>query len=41
MFDWSGVYFKEIIKVPGALAVLGYTSFMIMMAQAEDFWEMV
>ena len=32
MFDWSGVYFKEIIKVPGALAVLGYTSFMIMMA---------
>ena len=32
MFDWGGVYFKEIIKVPGALAVLGYTSFMIMMA---------
>jgi len=32
MFDWSGVYFKEIIKAPGALTVLGYTSFMIMMA---------
>lgn len=32
MFDWSGVYFKEIIKAPGALVVLGYTSFMIMMA---------
>jgi len=32
MFDWSGVYFKEIIKVPGALVVLGYTTFMISMA---------
>jgi MFS family permease len=32
MFDWSGVYFKEIIKAPGALAVLGYTTFMISMA---------
>ncbi len=32
MFDWSGIYFKEIIKVPGAFVVLGYTSFMIMMA---------
>ena len=32
MFDWSGVYFREIIKVPGALVVLGYTTFMISMA---------
>lgn len=32
MFDWSGVYFKDVIKAPGALVVLGYTSFMIMMA---------
>ena len=32
MFDWSGVYFKEIIKVPGPLVIVGYTSFMIMMA---------
>lgn len=32
MFDWSGVYFKEIIKAPGALVVLGYTTFMITMA---------
>ncbi len=32
MFDWSGVYFKEVIKAPGALTVLGYTSFMVMMA---------
>lgn len=32
MFDWSGVYFKEIIKAPGALVILGYTSFMVTMA---------
>ncbi|MGC4039698.1 MAG: MFS transporter [Flavobacterium sp.] len=32
MFDWSGVYFKEIIKAPGAQVVLGYTTFMISMA---------
>jgi MFS family permease len=37
MFDWSGVYFKDIIKVPGALVVLGYTSFMIMMASGRFF----
>lgn len=32
MFDWSGVFFKDIVRAPGALVVLGYTSFMIMMA---------
>lgn len=32
MFDWSGVYFKEIVKAPGGLVVLGYTTFMISMA---------
>jgi fucose permease len=32
MFDWSGVYFKDIVKAPHSLIVLGYTSFMIMMA---------
>ena len=32
MFDWSGVYFKDVIKAPGPLVILGYTSFMIMMA---------
>jgi MFS family permease len=32
MFDWSGVYFKDIVKAPGPLVILGYTSFMIMMA---------
>lgn len=32
MFDWSGVYFKDIVKAPKSLVVLGYASFMIMMA---------
>ena len=32
MFDWSGVYFSDVIKAEGPLAVLGYASFMAMMA---------
>lgn len=32
MFDWSGVYFNDIVKAPASLVVLGYASFMIMMA---------
>jgi MFS family permease len=32
MFDWSGVYFKDIVKAPSSLVIIGYTSFMIMMA---------
>ncbi|WP_426789977.1 MFS transporter [Sphingobacterium sp. WOUb80] len=32
MFDWSGVYFKEIVQAPENLVVVGYASFMIMMA---------
>jgi MFS family permease len=32
MFDWSGVYFKQVVHAPAALTVLGYTSFMVMMA---------
>ncbi len=32
MFDWSGVYFKDIVKAPKNLIVMGYASFMIMMA---------
>jgi MFS family permease len=32
MFDWSGVYFKEVVKVEGSLVSVGYASFMIMMA---------
>lgn len=37
MFDWSGVYFKDIVKAPGPLIVVGYTSFMIMMASGRFF----
>lgn len=37
MFDWSGVYFKDVVKVPGSLVILGYTSFMIMMASGRFF----
>ena len=32
MFDWSGVYFKDIVQAPASLIALGYASFMIMMA---------
>lgn len=32
MFDWSGVYFKEVVEAKGFLVSLGYASFMIMMA---------
>lgn len=31
MYDWSGVYFQEVIKAPGALALLGFSAFMITM----------
>jgi len=32
MFDWSGVYFQEVVKAPEKLVPIGYTAFMIMMA---------
>jgi MFS family permease len=32
MFDWSGVYFKQVVKAEGSLISLGYASFMVMMA---------
>lgn len=32
MFDWSGVYFQDVVKAPQNLIVVGYASFMIMMA---------
>ncbi len=32
MFDWSGVYFKQVVHAPESLTVLGYVSFMVMMA---------
>jgi len=37
MFDWSGVYFKDVINAPGPLVILGYTSFMITMAGGRFF----
>lgn len=32
MFDWSGVYFKDIVGAPENLIIVGYASFMVMMA---------
>jgi MFS family permease len=32
MFDWSGIYFKDVVKAPASLVILGYTSFMVLMA---------
>jgi len=32
MFDWSGIYFRDIVKTPPHLVTLGYTAFMAMMA---------
>ncbi len=32
VFDWSGIYFKEVIKVRPVLVPLGFASFMVMMA---------
>ena len=32
MFDWSGIYFKDVVKAPHELVILGYTTFMITMA---------
>ena len=32
MFDWSGVYFKQVVKAQGSLVSLGLISFMVMMA---------
>ena len=31
MFDWSGVYFKDIVGATGGWVSLGYASFMVMM----------
>lgn len=32
MFDWSGVYFRQVVQAPPKLVILGYASFMLMMA---------
>ncbi len=31
MYDWSGVYFREVVHAEGALSMLGYSAFMITM----------
>lgn len=41
MFDWSGVYFTDVIKVDGPLGVLGYASFMAMMATGRFMGDIV
>jgi len=41
MFDWSGVYFTDVIKAEGALGVLGYASFMAMMATGRFMGDIV
>lgn len=32
MFDWSGMYFSDVVKAEGSFQVLGYASFMAFMA---------
>lgn len=32
MFDWSGVYFKDVVKAEGSMVSLGYAAFMVTMA---------
>jgi MFS family permease len=32
MFDWSGVYFQDVVQAPQSLVALGYLCFMIAMA---------
>jgi len=32
MFDWSGIYFKEVVNSPQNLVPLGFAGFMVMMA---------
>lgn len=32
MFDWSGVYFREVVRSPAAFVLLGYSAFMICMS---------
>lgn len=32
MFDWSGIYFKDVVAAPSSLIILGYASFMVMMS---------
>jgi len=41
MFDWSGVYFQDIVQAPENLVIVGYASFMIMMASGRFIGDFV
>jgi MFS family permease len=41
MFDWSGVYFKEVVAAPHSLIIMGYATFMIMMATGRFFGDRI
>lgn len=41
MFDWSGIYFNKVVKVPPSLIGAGYTSFMSTMALSRFFSDYV
>lgn len=41
MFDWSGVYFKDVVQAPESLTTLGFTAFMVMMALGRFFGDAV
>lgn len=37
MFDWSGVYFRDVVHAPTSLVALGYTAFMVTAAAGRLF----
>jgi MFS family permease len=37
MYDWSGVYFREVVMAKGALSTLGYAAFMVTMTGGRFF----
>ncbi|WP_243389552.1 MFS transporter [Flavobacterium cyanobacteriorum] len=41
MFDWSVIYFEDVIGASGSVKVLGYTCFMVMMALGRFFGDRV
>lgn len=41
MFDWSVIYFEDVVKASGSFKVAGYTCFMVMMAFGRFFGDRV
>lgn len=41
MFDWSGVYFQDVVKAPENVIIVGYASFMVMMASGRFIGDFV